>query len=478
MSLLPRIDPLHRSLAPRKSPSCDAIIRSTHDYSLFLNTLLRSLEIFWPHDMGKIIVILSDSDEDRSYALTLPDYVTVFFEGLPPFFDLWAKTSFNKRRSLAASHRYHRAQWSNFISDRYSSADFLTIFDADQVISGGGQLQLLFDWDYKLQKYKPIFTCFDNIDIFIYNMFTLSYKIFGMSKIIGIECMKSLPVVIYRDTLPKTRNYLVNYFLMNNPGIYNDTRLQYVSIDYDNNQNWRWFGKNETSNYSMPSSVTYFDRAFAFLSENCRICQYCIFGAFIYTHPEESSKYTFKIIGYKKSAEKLKQEQIQLIHQARIIDNYRRRTKGMQKNYSDDNLIYRPECTQIHSGAHIAYMINGQKMSEEYFRLAETIIDDGLCKASRPEDCNYKYCKSRGWNYDAIQHRKLNSHLVTNVSFPLQFFSNQQALLGWERYIPAPGGLPSCRSINYALLHHYFEWQQRFESKNYDQFKLRQCTRQ
>ena len=44
MSLLPRVEPLPRNFAPKTKPSCDALIRSTLDYSLFLNTLLRSLE--------------------------------------------------------------------------------------------------------------------------------------------------------------------------------------------------------------------------------------------------------------------------------------------------------------------------------------------------------------------------------------------------------------------------------------------------
>jgi hypothetical protein len=476
MSLLPRVEPLPRTSAPKTKPSCDALIRSSHDYSLFLNTLLRSLEIFWPRNIGKIIVVLNDSEEDRSYALTLPDYVTIFFEPLPPFMDLWTKQNLPKDSESPSKHGYDRAQWSNFISDRYSSADFVTVFDADQVISGGGQLQLLFDWDIKLRKYKPIFTCIDNVDL--YDAFTLSYRIFGMSREVGIECMKSLPIVMHRDTFPKIRKYLVKYFLLNEPGIYNDTRLTNVSFDYDRDHNWVWSKKHNKNNYSLSSSPTYFDRAFAYLTEKYKICQFCIFGGFIYTHPEESSRYAFKVIGYTKSAERLKNEQIQLINYTRKIDDYLHTKAGLKKNYTNDYHIFTPECTQLHSGAHIPYIIGGPKMSEAYFKLAEKIIDDGLCKVSRPEDCNHEYCKSRGWNYDAIKQRELHSSLSANVTFPWQFYSNQEVLLGWEQSIRAPGVLPSCRGINYAILHHYFEWEQRFETKNYDHFKRRQCRTQ
>ena len=469
MSLLPRVEPLPRLSAPKIKPSCDALIRSTVNYSLFLNTLLRSLEIFWPRDMGKIIVVLDDSKEDRSYALTLPDYVTVFFEQLPPFIDVW-----DKDITLSSRNAYNRAQWSNFISDRYSSADFVTIFDADQVISGGGQLQLLFDWDVKLQKYKPIFICIDKVDL--YDSFTLSYGIFGMSRYVGIECMKSLPVVMYRDTFPKIRKYLVNYFLLNRPSIYNDTRLTNLSCDYDRDHEWVWLDKDKKKTNN--SSPTYFDRAFAYLTANCNVCQFCIFGGFIYTHPDESSRYAFKVIGYTKSAKRLKKEQIQLINYARSIDNYLQKDAEHEKNGTHDYHIFTPECTQLHSGAHIPYIIGGPKMSQAYFRLAEQIMDDGVCKVSRPEDCNYEYCKSRGWNYDAIKQRELYSNLSTNTTFPSQFYSNQEVLLGWEQSIRAPGGRPTCRGINYAILHHYFEWQQRFETKSYDHFKRRQCRTQ
>lgn len=118
-------------------------------------------------------------------------------------------------------------------------------------------------------------------------------------------------------------------------------------------------------------------------------------------------------------------------------------------------------------------------MSEAYFRLAEKIIDDGLCKVSRPEDCNYEYCKSHGWNHDAIKQRELYSNLSTHITFPSQFYSNQEVLLGWQQSFWAPSGdLPACRGINYAILHHYFEWQQIFETKIYDHFKHRQCRTQ
>jgi hypothetical protein len=116
-------------------------------------------------------------------------------------------------------------------------------------------------------------------------------------------------------------------------------------------------------------------------------------------------------------------------------------------------------------------------LSEEYFKTAEKLTDDGLCKVSRPEDCNYEYCKSRGWDYDAVKHRESHSNLSTNISFPSQFYSSQQAILGWQMHPVAPGGTPACRSINYAMLHHHFEWQQRFETKIYDRFKLRQCRK-
>lgn len=468
MSLLPRVEPLPRILAPKTKPSCDAIIRSTIDYSFFLNTLLRSLEVFWPRDIGKIIIVLNDSEEDRSYALTLPDYVTVFFEALPLFSDLWRKDI-----NFPNKYNYDRSLWSSLIFDRYSSADFVTIFDADQVISGGGQLQLLFDWDIKSRIYKPIFICIDKNDL--YDTFTLSYKIFGMSKTVGIECMKSLPVVIHRDTLPKIRRYLVKYFLLYNPDIYNDTRLTNVSVEYDRDHNITWLDKHKNNSYSSP---TYFDRAFACLTDKPKICQYCIFGGYIYTHPEESSRYAFKVIGYTKSAERLKNEQIQLISYARNIDNYPQTEERLEKHDILDYQIFTPECTQLHSGAHVPYIVGGPKFSKRYFRLAEKIIDDGLCKVSRPEDCNYEYCKSRGWNYDATKQRELYSNLSTNIVFPSQFYSNQEVLLGWEQLIRAPGGLPACRGINYAILHHYFEWQQRFETKTYDHFKRRQCRGQ
>jgi hypothetical protein len=271
---------------------------------------------------------------------------------------------------------------------------------------------------------------------------------------------------------------LVKYFLLNKPGIFNDTRLTNVSLDYDRDHNWVRPNKRNTNNYSLSSSPTYFDRAFASLIEKCKICQFCIFGGFIYTHPEESSRYAFKVIGYKKSAERLKNEQIQLINYTRNIDDYLQTKAGLQTNYTNDYHIFTPECTQLHSGAHIPYIIGGPKMSEAYFRLAEKIIDDGLCKVSRPEDCNYEYCKSRGWNYDAIKQRELYSDSSTNTRFPPQFYSNQEVLLGWEQSIRAPGGRPACRGINYAILHHYFEWEQRFETKKYDHFKRRQCRTQ
>ena len=437
MSFLPRVEPLPSTLSPKTKPSCDVIIRSFHGYALFVNTLLHSLEMFWPRDMGKIILILDDSDDDHSYATTLPDYVTVFFEPLPPFTDLWLDRAPTKKTGLPMPKLgYGRGQWSNFISDRYSSADFIAIFDSDQILGGGGQLQLLFDWDIELQKYKPIFVCFDHIDLgdtFVYN-----YKIFGMSGDMGVGCMESLPVVMYRDTLPKIRKYVVNYFIVNKPGIYNDSRLANVSMDYDRDYNWSQYVENESNKHSLPTSPTYFDRAFASLDQQCKICQFCIFGAFIYTHPEESSRYTFKIIGYGKSAEKLKTDQIRLINHARNIDYYPSRKAGIQINHTNQYALYGPECTQIHSGAHIGYMIKGAKMSEDYFRVAERLMDDGLCKLSRPGDCNHHYCKLRGWDYDAVRQRKLYSHTDSNISFPLQFFSNQQALLGWELKITAP----------------------------------------
>ena len=477
MSLLPRVEPLPRILSPKTKPSCDVVIRSFHGYALFLNILLRSLEIFWPRDMGKIIVILDDSGDDHSYAVTLPDYVTVIFEPLPHFTDLWIHRNSTKKTGLLLSKLgYGRGEWSNFISDRYSSADFIAVFDSDQIISGGGQLQLLFDWDVKIQQYKPIFVCVDNVDL--HGSFAYNYKIFGMSGAVGIGCMRSLPVVMYRDTFPKIRKYLVNYFLIEEPSIYNDSRLANVPIDYDRDYNWTQQAKTESSKYSLPTIPTYFDRAFASLDQRCKLCQFCVFGAFIYTHPEESSRYTFKIIGYGKSAEKLKEDQIKLINYARVIDDYRFAKARIQINHTNEYTLYSPECAQIHSGAHIAYMIDTPKLSEEYFKVAERLIDDGLCKVSRPEDCNYQYCKLRGWDYDAVAQRRLYSNTETNISFPQQFYSNQQALVGWEKKIKAPGGVFTCRSFNYAMLHHYFEWEQRFETRKYDSFKLRQCKRQ
>ena len=203
----------------------------------------------------------------------------------------------------------------------------MSIFYGDQVISGGGQLQLLFDWDVKLQKYKPIFICTDDVDI--YDLFSLSYKMFGMSWYVGVECMKSLPLVMHRNTLPRIRNYLVKYFLLNKPGIYNDTRLAKVSVDYDRDHNWVWLDEHRNN---KNFSAIYFDRAFAHLTETPKICQFCIFREFIYTHPEESSRYAFKVIGYTKSVERLKNEQIQLINYTRSIDNYLQTEARIRKN--------------------------------------------------------------------------------------------------------------------------------------------------
>ena len=139
-------------LPPPPVPSVAWILRCYSGYWWQLHYLYRSMELFLPAAvLSDVVLVLDDSEVDRSYASTVPSWVKVRYEERPPLSDSWVVSG----RRLA----YDEALYSNWISDRYSSADILCLLDPDIMFNARTSLYNMLYWDAGTHTYRPLLQC-------------------------------------------------------------------------------------------------------------------------------------------------------------------------------------------------------------------------------------------------------------------------------------------------------------------------------
>eukprot|EP01116_Phalansterium_solitarium_P013776 TRINITY_DN31193_c0_g1_i1.p1 TRINITY_DN31193_c0_g1~~TRINITY_DN31193_c0_g1_i1.p1 ORF type:complete len:430 (+),score=74.48 TRINITY_DN31193_c0_g1_i1:1743-3032(+) len=112
-------------------PSVDLIVRAAGNPSTLgvLEYMFRSVELFWPKNVGRVIAVF-DAEDEGNVQLALPPYVTVFYETVPP--------------ELQATGGRYFNQWSQFWADNYTDAEYIVYIDSDSMLSTKVTYDLLF----------------------------------------------------------------------------------------------------------------------------------------------------------------------------------------------------------------------------------------------------------------------------------------------------------------------------------------------
>ena len=109
----------------------DLLVRTHWRAMANMHTLFDSIELFWPKNLGRCIVVMdAGSQRDFYINVQLPAWCEVAFEEV---------NEDNKRIG------YWLQQYSNFWSDNYTTADYVAIFDSDSALNSPVTPDMLFD---------------------------------------------------------------------------------------------------------------------------------------------------------------------------------------------------------------------------------------------------------------------------------------------------------------------------------------------
>ena len=410
-------------------PRVDFILRAFSGYSPLTSALLRSLDSFVPwRQLGDVIVVLDDSDADRNYAASLPDDVKVHFEPKPAFFAEWG-SAVQQTGALGVARQangYALGVYSNWVSDRYSEADYICVLDPDMLFVSRGGLPLMFDWDEQQRLYKPVWICRDTPEaIFVQS----SYKLFGLDATTAPGCMYQLPVCIHRSTLRRVRLHLNADFHRLNSTDYSQYGLEPVDDrDSDYEQYGRRYDvKRAEVNSVLPTRVdgvapTAFDRTYMRMVNRDlghAVCQFCVWGSYILTRPAERLLYSLHLQGNKDNSS---------------------------------------ECPQLRAATHSGYLVPQPKMSPAYYQLADRLLMEGACRSALPTDCIVPVCAARAQWYDALSARSAGT-------VPAREVLRQELLLKWELQGMFLDGQHDrrCRAYAMSAVQQLYEWVQQFD---------------
>ena len=409
-------------------PRVDFILRAFSGYSPLTSALMRSIDSFVPwRQLGELIVVLDDSAADRQYAASLPDDVRVHFEPKPAFFAEWG-TAEQQTGALGVARQangYALGLYSNWVSDRYSEADYICVLDPDMLFVTRATLPLMFDWDERQQLYKPVWICRDGPeDIFLDS----SYQLFGLDSATAPGCMFQLPVCIHRSTLKRVRLRLNEHFNRSNSADYSKYGLEPAA---DRDSEYEQYGRQYDARRAEAGSLlsaresgvppSAFERTYMRMVNRVlahAVCQFCVWGSHIITQPAELSLYSLHLQGKRKDSS---------------------------------------ECPQIRAATHSGYLVPQPKMSPAYYQLADQLLMEGACRSAPPTDCIVAVCGRRAQWYDAMQARSVG--LV-----PAEVL-RQEVLFKWElagMFLDAEHD-KRCRPYAMAAVQQLYEWIQHFD---------------
>ena len=410
-------------------PRVDFIVRAFSGYSPLTSALLRSIDTFVPwKQLGDLIVVLDDSDADRHYATSLPDDVTVYFERKPAFFDQWGVAV--QQTGLLGVERqtngYALGLYSNWVSDRYSDADYICVLDPDMLFVSRASLPLMFDWDEQQRAYKPVWICRDRPEAIFLNS---SYALFGLDQSTAPGCMYQLPVCVHRSTLKRVRLRLNDDFHRSNSTDYSKYGLNpAVDRDSEYEQYGRQYGARQAEAGSvLPAgeggvAPAAFDRTYMRMVNRDlghAVCQFCVWGSFILLHPTERRRYTVHL-------------------------------QGNKDNSSD--------CPQLRAATHSGYLVPQPKMSPAYYELSDRLLMEGTCHSALPTDCILPLCRARSHWYDAMHARAAGVVLQSAVL-------RQELLFRWESqgvFLDGPHD-KRCKAYVMTAAQQLYEWTQQFD---------------
>ena len=114
----------------------DLLVRTHWRAMANMNTLFDSIELFWPKNLGRCVVVMDISSQRDFYInVQLPSWCEVMYEEV---------NEDNKRIG------YWLQQYSNFWSDNYTTADYVAIFDSDSALNSPVTPDMLFDENNKV----------------------------------------------------------------------------------------------------------------------------------------------------------------------------------------------------------------------------------------------------------------------------------------------------------------------------------------
>ena len=117
-------------------PRVDLLVRTFHGSAMFLPLLFQSIDAFWPHNIGRCLIVadaFSETDEKvLAYRHLIPDWCELHYESVPP------EMIHNGRWTM---------QWSNFWADNYTTPDaqFVAIADTDSFFTHKVTPDMYFD---------------------------------------------------------------------------------------------------------------------------------------------------------------------------------------------------------------------------------------------------------------------------------------------------------------------------------------------
>ena len=114
----------------------DLLVRTHWRAMANMNTLFDSIELFWPKNLGRCIVVM-DSGSQRDF------YINV---QLPP----WCEVMYEEVNEDNKRIGYWLQQYSNFWSDNYTTADYVAIFDSDSALNSPVTPDMLFDDEHRV----------------------------------------------------------------------------------------------------------------------------------------------------------------------------------------------------------------------------------------------------------------------------------------------------------------------------------------
>ena len=182
----------------------DLMVRTTTFSATILPLMFQSIELFWPRNIGRCIVVADELPKDRwQVPLSMPDWCELHYEYVLP--------------EMANRGRW-AMQWHDFWGDNYTSADYVAVADTDSyftykitpdiLFDPQGRVRMSIDKDFQrgLYDFDTKWWVGDNVSA----VAAATPNMAHLLRYYPINFMQNLPVVMPTELYPAFRQYIVS----------------------------------------------------------------------------------------------------------------------------------------------------------------------------------------------------------------------------------------------------------------------------